>query len=148
MQCPNCHSKESKVTDSRDDDRSVRRRRECLACSHRFTTYEKIEIPRFSIVKRDRSREGYDRSKITTGIFLAFEKRPFTKSRLEEFADDIEQELISLGQKEIKSSQIGDIVSRHIKAADEVAYLRFISVYKSFKNAKSFIREADKLIRQ
>lgn len=147
MRCPNCQSNDSKVTDSRDDDRLIRRRRECLACKYRFTTYEKIELPRFSIIKRDRHNESYDRSKLTKGIKLAFEKRPFTDEQIDILIDDIEQDLIAMGQKEIKSQQIGDIVSNKLKKLDEVAYLRFISVYKSFNNASRFIKEADKIVK-
>lgn len=147
MRCPNCHFEDSKVTDSRDDGRSIRRRRECLKCGQRFTTYEDIELPKFLVIKRDKSLQNYDRNKILKGIHLAFEKRPFDVFQIENLMDDIEQDLISLCQKEIRSSQIGDIVSNKIKSVDEVAYLRFISVYKSFKNAQTFIREADKLVK-
>lgn len=146
MRCPNCQSNESKVTDSRDDERTIRRRRECLSCQHRFTTYEKIDLPRFLVIKRNRHIESYDRQKLAKGVKLAFEKRPFTDEQLDSFVDDIEQDLISLGQKEIKSQQIGDFVIKKLKIIDEVAYLRFISVYKSFSSAKRFISEADKLV--
>lgn len=146
MRCLNCHYLDTKVTDSRDDGRTVRRRRQCLKCGSRFTTYEKLELPKFLVVKRSGSLEGYDRDKITKGLKLAFEKRPFTAEQLENLTDDIEQELVALSQKEVKSSQIGNIVTEKLKSCDQVAYLRFISVYKSFKNAKTFIKEADKLV--
>jgi len=145
MRCPNCQSNDSKVTDSRDDGRSIRRRRECLSCHQRFSTYENIELPRFLILKRDRSLQSYDRSKLTSGIKLALEKRPFTEEQIDNLVDDIEQDLIAMCQKEIKSQQIGDIASAKLKELDDVAYLRFISVYKSFNNASRFIKEAGKL---
>lgn len=134
------------MTDSRDDGRTVRRRRQCLKCSSRFTTYEKLELPRFLVIKRSGSLEGYDRNKIVKGIKLAFEKRPYSSGQLENLTDDVEQELVALSRKEVKSSQIGNIVAEKLKSCDQVAYLRFISVYKSFKNAKTFIKEADKLV--
>jgi transcriptional repressor NrdR len=116
-----------------------------LDCKQRFTTYEKIELPRFSIIKRNREIESYDRNKITKGIRLALEKRPFTDDQIDGIIDDIEQDLIAMGQKEIKSQQVGDIVISKLQELDDVAYLRFISVYKSFNNANRFIKEADKL---
>jgi transcriptional repressor NrdR len=134
------------VTDSRDDSRSIRRRRECLSCHERFTTYEKIELPRFLILKRDRSLESYDRLKLTKGLKLSLEKRPFTDEQIDTLIDDIEQELMAMGKKEITSQQIGDIVSNKLQTLDEVAYLRFISVYRSFTNASRFLKEADKIV--
>lgn len=147
MHCPNCQTNDSRVTDSRDDGRSIRRRRECLKCEHRFTTYEKLELPRFLVIKRNKTLESYDRQKLTSGIKISFEKRPFTDEQIESLIDDVEQELILSGLKEIKSQQIGDIVISRLKKVDEVAYLRFISVYKSFSSADRFMKEADKIIK-
>lgn len=146
MRCLNCHYLDTKVSDSRDDGRTVRRRRQCLKCGARFTTYEKLELPKFLVIKRSGSLESYDRNKIVKGIKLAFEKRPFTAEQLENLTDDIEQELVALSKKEIKTSQIGNIVAERLKSCDQVAYLRFMSVYKCFKNAQTFIKEADKLV--
>jgi len=146
MRCLICHYTDTKVTDSRDDGRTVRRRRQCLKCNCRFTTYEKQELPKIVVIKRSGSLEGYSREKIFNGIKLSFEKRPFSIDQIDNLVDDVEQELIALGEKEVKSSKIGDIVAEKIQNTDEVAYLRFISVYRSFKNAKTFIREADKII--
>lgn len=145
MLCPNCH-KDSKVTDSRDDGKTIRRRRECLKCGHRFTTYERIEQPKLFVIKRDKSLQPFDQNKLAKGIRLCFEKRPINPEQIDQYIDDIVVQILSTSNKEISSRQIGDIVIAKIKQIDEVAYLRFISVYKSFNNAQTFIREADKLL--
>jgi len=146
MRCTHCQNDETRVLESRDDGRLVRRRRECSKCKSRFTTYERIELPRISVLKRDQTSELFSHDKLIKGIRLALEKRPFSDDQIEVLIDDIEQELIFSGKKELKSSEIGDLVIKKLKMIDEVAYLRFISVYKSFKSAKTFKKEIDRII--
>lgn len=146
MLCIRCKKAETKVVDSRDDEKTVRRRRECLSCKFRFTTYEKSEIPNFKIKKRSGDLEAYDRLKIYRGIIKSLEKRPFSEEKVMALVDDIEQRIIALQENIIESHLIGEIVSQRLKKIDEVAYLRFISVYKSFSSAKSFASEAKKLV--
>lgn len=145
MNCPECRKSDTKVLDSRDEIRFVRRRRECLRCKFRFTTYERIEPPKVQVIKRSGSTEDYQRGKVAHGIYLAFEKRPFGTSEIESIIDDIEFEITRHKDKLVHSKQIGDIIIKRLKEADEVAYLRFLSVYKSFGSARKFQREAEKL---
>lgn len=146
MLCTECKKGDTKVIDSRDDEKTIRRRRECLECSYRFTTYEKIEVPQIKIEKRDGRLENYDREKIKAGILRSLEKRPFDDQGVCGLLDDIEHEIISLDKKTVASIEIGEIVSQKLRKIDDVAYLRFISVYKSFSSAKSFESEAKKLV--
>lgn len=145
MLCPECKKSGSCVLDSRNEQRFVRRRRECLRCKFRFTTYERIDPPKIHVVKRNGLIEDYQRIKISKGIYLAFEKRPFGPNQIEEVVDDVEHEISRLKSKMVHTRQIGDIVITKLKSLDEVAYLRFLSVYKSFGSAKKFQREAEKL---
>ena len=148
MKCPFCGFLESKVIDSRpaDEGTTIRRRRECLACQKRFTTYETIEHLRLVVVKRDGSRQQFDRVKLINGMVRACEKRPVSLSQLENIADEIEQELQSALEREISTVDIGEMVMKRIKLVDEVAYVRFASVYSSFKEINTFMDELTKLL--
>lgn len=148
MKCPYCGYNESKVVDSRPtvEEAAIRRRRECERCSKRFTTYEKIEEMPLIIVKKDGSREAYQRSKMLNGILRACEKRPISVSTIEEMADEIEKELYNSMDKEIDSKKIGEMVMSKLKGIDDVAYVRFASVYRQFKDINIFLEELNKLI--
>lgn len=148
MNCPFCAYKESKVIDSRpaDEGASIRRRRECLSCKKRFTTYEKIEHLPVIVIKRDGSRQSFDRVKLINGMVRACEKRPISLKTLEDIADDIEQELQSSIDRETSTVQIGEMVMDRLKNIDEVAYVRFASVYRSFKDINTFMEELTKLL--
>lgn len=148
MKCPFCGYTESKVIDSRpaEEGATIRRRRECLACSKRFTTYEIIERMPLVVVKRDGSRQSFDKVKLINGMVRASEKRPVPLAKLEEIADDIEQELQSSLEREIKTVDIGEMVMSRLKDVDEVAYVRFASVYRSFKDINTFMEELSKLL--
>ena len=148
MKCPFCGYNESKVIDSRpaEEGATIRRRRECLACSRRFTTYEIIERMPLVVVKRDGSRQSFDKVKLINGMVRACEKRPVPLGKLEQIADDIEQELQSNLEREIKTVAIGEMVMNHLKGLDEVAYVRFASVYRSFKDINTFMEELSKLL--
>ncbi len=144
MLCPLCKKSDTKVLDSRDEETFVRRRRQCLKCEYRFTTFEKIDLPNIKIVKRDGSYQDYDRNKLSRGIKLALEKRPFSCQQVDEIIATIEQSIINKHKKEISSKEIGDIVVEKLRQVDEVAYLRFVSVFKKFGSAKKFQKEAEK----
>lgn len=148
MKCPFCGYTESKVIDSRpaEEGATIRRRRECLDCSKRFTTYEIIERMSLVVVKRDGSRQTFDKVKLINGMVRACEKRPVTLSQLEKIADDIEQELQSNLEREIKTVDVGEMVMNRLKDIDEVAYVRFASVYRSFKDINTFMDELSKLL--
>ena len=148
MKCPYCGFLESKVIDSRsaDEGSSIRRRRECLGCQRRFTTYEIMERLPLVVVKRDGSRQTFDRVKLINGMVRACEKRPVSLSQLESIADDIEQELQSSLEREVSTVAIGEMVMSRLKAVDEVAYVRFASVYRSFKDINTFMEELTKLL--
>ena len=148
MKCPYCGYEESKVIDSRpaDEGAYIRRRRECLACNRRFTTYENIEHMPIVVIKRDGSRQSFDRIKLINGMVRACEKRPVKLSQLEDIADDIEMELQSKIEKETNTVEIGEMVMERIKDLDEVAYVRFASVYRSFKDLNTFMEELSKLL--
>ncbi|MBR4545960.1 MAG: transcriptional repressor NrdR [Oscillibacter sp.] len=149
MKCPFCAYPESKVVDSRpsDEGNSIRRRRECLSCARRFTTYETVEFVPIIVVKKDGRRQGFDRRKILNGMLRACEKRPVSVDALEEIVNRIEQDLQSAMEHEICSEALGEIVLRHLRDLDEVAYVRFASVYRQFQDIGSFMSELDKLIK-
>lgn len=148
MKCPYCGFVESKVIDSRPTDEysSIRRRRECLKCQKRFTTYEKLESISLVVIKKDQSRQQYDRDKVLKGIITACEKRPVSLTDMEKIADDVESELYQSMTREIESTTIGEKVMEHLKNLDEVAYVRFASVYKRFENLDTFMKELQELI--
>jgi len=145
MVCPKCSSGDLKVNESRDVDSgtAVRRRRECIFCKYRFTTYERIENPGLLVVKRSGGKEAYDREKILQGVAKALEKRSFSIEDIVRFVEKIEQKIYLLAQDEVESSVIGDIVLDELRSIDEVAYLRFASVYKSFDDLETFGRELE-----
>ena len=145
MKCPYCSNKSSKVTDKRSSPDGVRRRRECLKCKKRFTTYEKASQHDFYIIKKDKSREKFDRKKLEKGIEKAFEKRPISKQKIEKMINDIENQLRKKGKKEIKSSIVGELIMKKLKKLDNVAYIRFASVYRDFQDVKDFRKEIRKL---
>ncbi len=148
MKCPFCGHAESKVIDSRpaDEGASIRRRRECLECNRRFTTYEIIERMPLVVVKRDGSRQTFDRVKLINGMVRACEKRPVSLQEIEKIADDIELELMGKLDHEISTEQIGNMVMDRIKSVDEVAYVRFASVYRQFTDIDTFMAELTKLL--
>ena len=148
MKCPFCGYSDSKVIDSRpaEEGSTIRRRRECLACQKRFTTYEIIERLPLVVIKRDGSRQSFDKVKLINGMVRACEKRPVTLSQLEAIADEIEQELQSGLEREISTVDIGEMVMARLKDVDEVAYVRFASVYRSFKDINTFMEELSKLL--
>jgi transcriptional repressor NrdR len=147
MVCPFCSHVETKVIDSREssDGKVIRRRRECLKCRKRFSTYEQLELLNFVVVKKDGRKEDYKREKLEAGLKKALEKRPVDEKKIDEMVDEIEYKLHQKGNCEISSKEIGGLVLERLKAADDVAYLRFASVYKSFGSAESFKKEAEKL---
>ena len=145
MNCPFCSSTTSRVTDKRESPGGIRRRRECLKCKKRFTTYEKIEKSDIYVIKKDGRREKFDREKLKRGIDRAFEKRPVSQEKIEKMIDEIEESIRKKGKKEIKTSIIGDVVSKRIKRLDKVAYVRFASVYRDFKDISDFKKEIKEL---
>ena len=148
MKCPYCNEADTKVIDSRpaDDNSSIRRRRQCERCGKRFTTYEKLETMPLMVIKKDNSRETYDRSKIEAGIIDSCHKRPVSPQQINAMVDSIENRLFSMEEKEIPSSAIGELVMEKLKDLDEVAYVRFASVYREFKDVNTFIDEISKLL--
>jgi transcriptional repressor NrdR len=144
--CPTCRKSETRVVDSRDDESVVRRRRECLACKHRFTTYERIEAPRLFVVKKDGRREQYSRDKVLTGLRRACEKRPVSDAQMEEIVATIERELFARGENEVPASLVGEKLMEALKVRDPVAYIRFASVYRSFRDVESFQAELAELL--
>jgi len=148
MKCPFCHETDNRVIDSRlsKDSAMIRRRRECSKCSRRFTTYERVEEMMPLVVKKDGRREGYDRVKIINGLKRACEKRPVSINTIEAIADRVERNLQERGEKEIPSSVIGETVMRELHDTDPVAYVRFASVYRSFKDINEFMVELEELI--
>ena len=141
MNCPYCSNTALKVTDKRISPEGIRRRRECLKCKKRFTTYEKIERGDLFIIKKNRSREKFNREKLEKGIDKAFEKRSVSKEKINKMINDIEEQLRRRGKKEIKSSIIGELIMKKIKKLDNVAYIRFASVYRDFQDVKDFKKE-------
>lgn len=149
MKCPYCGYEESKVIDSRPDDgERIRRRRECLNCKKRFTTHEVIESVPIIVVKRDKSREVFDRNKLTAGILRACEKRPVSLEQVDQIVDSIESTLQSSLDREVTSQSIGELTMEKLKSVDEVAYVRFASVYRSFKDINTFMEELTKLLKE
>ena len=148
MKCPYCGHPESKVIDSRpaDENASIRRRRECLSCARRFTTYETVESLPIVVIKKDGSRQSFDRQKILRGMIRACEKRPVALAELERIADEIEQELQNSMEREIRTEVIGEKVMERLRKVDQVAYVRFASVYRQFKDIDTFMAELNKLL--
>ena len=150
MKCPFCGDQESKVVDSRhsEDGNSIRRRRECIACQRRFTTYEIVESLPIIVVKRDGTRQSFDRNKILTAMVRAFDKRKVEISDLERIATEIEQTLQNTLVREVTTDKIGEMVMERIKSIDEVAYIRFASVYRRFQDVGSFVREINQFLEE
>ena len=150
MRCPFCNNNKDKVLDSREKGNGlvVRRRRECLVCKKRFTTYERIEAIPYMVVKKDKRREPFDRRKILSGLVKACEKRPVSVEKLEQIVEDIEQEITDRVGKEIKCTEIGEKVIGKLFALDEIAYVRFASVYRQFKDINQFMNELKDLLAQ
>ena len=148
MRCPFCDNQETKVIDSRptEDGHAIRRRRECERCTRRFTTYEKVEEVILMVVKKDGSREAFDRTKVMNGIIRACEKRPVTLVTMENMVNQIERGLNNMIEKEVDSSFIGELIMDQLKEVDQVAYVRFASVYRQFTDANTFIAEVEKLL--
>ena len=148
MKCPFCGFADSKVIDSRpaEDGTTIRRRRECLDCQKRFTTYEIIERMPLVVIKRDGSRQSFDKVKIINGLVRACEKRPVTMAQIEGVADEVEQELRGRLESEVQSEKVGEMVMDRLKGLDEIAYVRFASVYRSFKDIQTFMEELAKIL--
>lgn len=146
--CPTCRKSETRVVDSRDDENVVRRRRECLdlRCKHRFTTYERMESPRLFVVKKDGRREQYSREKILSGLRKSCEKRPVSESQMESVAADLERDLFARGESEVPSTLVGEKLMEALKSLDKVAYIRFASVYRQFRDVESFQEELATLL--
>ncbi|HZK42225.1 MAG TPA: transcriptional regulator NrdR [Clostridia bacterium] len=150
MKCPNCEGNEDRVVDSRpaEDGSFIRRRRECLLCGRRFTTYEKIEGMPLMVIKKDGSRQPFDRQKLLIGIMKSCEKRPVTTGQIEEVIDQVERAAGNALRREITSSQIGELVLKELNDLDEVAYIRFASVYRAFGDIRSFFSEIEELLQK
>ena len=150
MKCPYCNEADTKVIDSRpaDDNSSIRRRRQCERCGKRFTTYEKLETMPLMVIKKDDSREAYDRSKIEAGILHSCHKRPVSPRQIRTMIDEIENQIFNREEKEIPTSVIGELVMDKLKSVDEVAYVRFASVYREFKDVSTFMEELGKLLKK
>ncbi len=146
MNCPYCGYQDSKVIDSRDVNDGIRRRRECLKCEERFTTYERLQPASLFVIKKDERREEFNKEKLLTGLHKACEKRPLPTGTIDKIADDIEAELYGLGKAEIPSTAIGDLVMQRLKKLDYIAYLRFASVYRQFADITVFKKEIDSLV--
>lgn len=148
MKCPYCNCENTRVIDSRpaEDNSSIRRRRVCDVCNKRFTTYEKVEAIPLIIVKKDDNREAYDRSKIETGVLRACHKRPVSTDSIEKLVDEVEADVLNRGEKEISSRVIGELVMNKLKDLDAVAYVRFASVYREFKDINTFMDELKKVL--
>ncbi len=143
MKCPFCGKENTRVIDSRpaDDNSSIRRRRQCDECNKRFTTYEKVEAIPLVVIKKDNNREPYDRSKIEAGVFRSCHKRPISVDQINSLVDEVENAIFNLEEKEVPSSIIGEILMDKLKELDPVAYVRFASVYREFKDVKTFMNE-------
>jgi transcriptional repressor NrdR len=148
VKCPFCGQIEEKVVDSREakDGVVIRRRRECLRCGRRFTTYERIEQIQFMVVKKDDRREPFDRNKILSGLLKATQKRPVSVAELEKIADEVEARLMEKQEREIRSTEIGEMIMQRLYELDEVAYVRFASVYRQFKDVHEFVEEVKGLL--
>ncbi len=149
MKCPICYFLDTKVVDSRaaTDGLSIRRRRECLKCGFRFSTYEELEILELMVVKRDGNKESYDREKLVKGLRRSLEKRPITDDKFKILIHSIERDIQRIRKNEVTTSQVGHIIMKHLKKTDQIAYIRFASVYESFKDAQEFRRELNKLLK-
>ena len=147
MRCPFCSNLEDRVVDSREsrEGEVIRRRRECTRCERRFTSYEKIEVPLFQVVKRDQRREAYDRAKLMRGLQIACRKRPVPQPDLERIADSIESDMQESGEREISSQRLGTMVMDRLRGLDPVAYVRFASVYRRFEDVDAFVKELHRL---
>ena len=147
MRCPQCGARETRVVDSRDLDESatIRRRRECASCSNRFTTYERVETARLVVVKREGIRQEFDRAKLASGIRKALTRRPVPDTAADQAADEIEAELRATGVSEVPSSRVGVMAMEKLRAIDQIAYIRFASVYRSFEDLEDLKREVDSL---
>ena len=150
MKCPFCQAQDTKVIDSRpaDDNSSIRRRRQCESCNKRFTTYEKLETIPLMVIKKDDSRENFDRSKIEYGIIQSCHKRPVSTVVIRKTVDDIENQIYSMEVSEIPTRKIGELVIEKLKELDQVAYVRFASVYREFKDVNTFVDEISKLLKK
>jgi len=150
MKCPACHHADTKVTDSRliNEGMAIRRRRECLRCGFRFSTYEEVEILNLTVIKRDGRAEPYTKEKLEMGLRKSFEKRPITQDEFKRLINRIERDIQIEGKNEIKAKRIGEIIMKYLRRVDEVAYIRFASVYRSFKDAKTFQRELKKILKK
>ena len=146
MRCPQCGYHDSKVTDSRSVEMGIRRRRECLECGARFTTYERVDNSTMSIVKKDKRREAFDRQKLLTGLRRACQKRPLPTGTVEKLVDDIEYEIQRTGRTEVPSSKIGEMVMERLLTLDQITYVRFASVYRSFADISSLKKVVDDLV--
>ncbi len=148
MKCPYCGCEESKVVDSRptDEGERIRRRRECFNCTKRFTTYEIVETTPVMILKRDNSREPYDREKLTNGILRAFKKRAVSLEQIDAIVDTVELRIHETLEREVSSKRVGEYVMEALKDVDEVAYIRFVSIYRQFKDIHSFVEELNRMI--
>ena len=148
MKCPYCENEDSKVIDSRhtEDGKAIRRRRECEECGRRFTTYEKVEEMILMVIKKDGSRQAFDRNTLWNGLIRACEKRPVSIADMEKIVDDIERGLNNMMEKEIDSNFIGELVMERLKDLDEVAYVRFASVYRQFTDVNTFVQEVERLL--
>lgn len=150
MKCPYCGFTEDKVIDSRptEENTTIRRRRECLHCMKRFTTYEKVESVPLMVIKKDKSRQAFDRQKLLNGLLRACEKRPVSISELEKLVEDVELQILNSLKREITTQEIGEMVMTKLKELDEVAYVRFASVYRQFRDINTFMDELHKLIKE
>lgn len=150
MRCPRCEATGTRVIDSRDLEggTTIRRRRECEACSHRFTTYERPEGARLTVIKRDGVRQDFDRTKLQAGLLKALEKRPVTLAQVEHAVDDIEAGIRARGDAEVSSKEIGKLAAEALRDIDQLAYIRFASVYHSYEDISTLKREVDRLVRQ
>ena len=148
MKCPFCSYRDSRVVDSRavEDGTSIRRRRECPDCGRRFTTYEKYEETPLVVSKKDGRRELFDAKKLLGGLLKAFEKRPVPYERVQEIADSVERELRMNGESEVESTRIGELVMQHLEETDQIAYVRFASVYRQFADVKNFMQELERIM--
>ena len=150
MKCPFCNFADTKVIDSRaqDDNSDIRRRRVCEKCGKRFTTYERVDMIPITVIKRDGTREIFDKAKLQNGIMKSCNKRPVTAQQIQKLVDDIENTLAGSGEREVESKQLGNMVIERLKDLDEVAYVRFASVYRQFKDINSFIDELEKMLHE
>ncbi len=150
MKCPFCGEDSTKVVDSRpsEDNSAIRRRRQCEMCGKRFTTYEKLDIFPVMVIKKDQNREQYSREKMKTGIFLACHKRPISTAALNQLVDEVENAIFARDEREVSSSEIGELVMDKLKALDKVAYVRFASVYRSFTDVNTFAEELKTLLQK